>query len=120
MAFEPSNEFEKSLVRASTDAAHRPQFYRDLLASEIFIMQPLSPEPPLGKRIIEKGEQLKLVTLRNGDKTVVPFFSSLARLKSMLKDREEMGYLALKADAFFKITKGAQLVLNPGSDYGKE
>jgi hypothetical protein len=35
MAFEPENDLERSLIRAAVDAAHRPQFYRDFIASEI-------------------------------------------------------------------------------------
>ncbi len=51
-------------------------------------------------------------------KSYLPVFSSLSRLQSVL--REEAGYLALNAIEFMKITQGADFILNPGSDYGKE
>jgi hypothetical protein len=34
--------------------------------------------------------------------------------------REEVGYLALNAIELMKITQGAEFILNPGADFGKE
>ena len=69
MSAKPTNPLEESLVKAALDPAHRPQFYRDLLASDIYVIQ--EGPPP---------------------------------------DRPGL----------FRITVGADVVLNPGWDHGKE
>lgn len=106
--FEPQNDLERSLMAATSDPAARPQFYRDLAASELFV--------------IDDGSDLEQHQLRvrnvdwNGE-SYLPVFSSLPRLQAMIQ--EEVGYIALKAMDLMNITRGARLLLNPGSDYGK-
>ena len=39
MAFDPINDLERSLVKAATDVAHRPQFYRDFVGADVFVIQ---------------------------------------------------------------------------------
>lgn len=51
MTFEPQNELERSLVRASSDPAHRPQFYRLLAESDLFVIQEGVPPPATHQRI---------------------------------------------------------------------
>jgi hypothetical protein len=36
--FTPANDLEETLVRAATDPKARPEFYRRLLAAELFLL----------------------------------------------------------------------------------
>lgn len=49
---------------------------------------------------------------------MIPFFTSLDTLKQGIA--EECSYLALPARSLFEMTQGAELVLDPGSEFGKE
>ena len=51
-------------------------------------------------------------------KTYLPVFTSLPRLQAVLPDKAT--YLRLNARELLKLTRGAALLLNPGSAYGKE
>jgi len=118
MAFDPINDLERSLVKAATDPAHRPQFYRDFVGADIFVVQ-RGPAPVAEEhRALSKGETLELITCEHEGKTVLPIFSSLPRLQVFIK--KEACYLAMKASDFLQVTQGTTLMLNPGSDYGKE
>ena len=118
MSAKPTNRLEESLVKAALDPAHRPQFYRDLLASDIYVIQEGPPPDRPGHRVLPAGELLKIRTLSFNGKQYVPIFSSRAALQAALS--EEAAYLALNAAEFFRITAGADVVLNPGWDHGKE
>ena len=118
MAFVPQNELERSLLRASTDPAHRPQFYRDFVASQIFVINHGEPLASEGKTTLEAGSSLRLQAIELDGRPHLPIFSSLERLQATL--REAASYIALNAREFLEITRGAELVLNPGSECGKE
>jgi hypothetical protein len=105
---EPLNPLERSLVAAATDPAARPQFYRDLASSDLFVIQ--EPDTP--------PQQLNIRPIEVNGHDCLPVFSSLGRLQRFI-DRE-VGYAGMNALEFMKITRGAHLLLNPGSDYGKE
>lgn len=116
--FTPENELEKSLMKAATDPAHRPQFYKDFINSEIFVIRhgPL-PEKE-GRTVLKEGMQLQIQPIEINEKTYLPIFSSVTRLRDTIQ--KEVGFLGLNALEFLKITRGADLMLNPGSAYGKE
>jgi hypothetical protein len=120
MSFDPQNPLEASLVRASADPAHRPQFYRDLLDADIFIIQPAPAEPRdgAGRAVVPEGESIGIAAMEREGKPRLPIFSSLPRLQAALTG--PASYLRLGARAFLEMTAGADLVLNPGSEYGKE
>ena len=105
--FEPQNDLERSLVAATTDPAARPQFYRDLAASVLFVIH---DGPPV-------ENQLSVRNLEFNGESYLPVFSSLPRLQAMIQ--EETGYVSMNALDLMKVTRGARLVLNPGSEYGK-
>jgi len=105
-------------MAASTDAAHRPQFYGDFLKSEILVIQHGVPAAAPQRITIAAGEKLALMTWEKEGRRLIPIFSSLERLQSFAKKPET--YLAMNAEALLRITAGADLLLNPGSTYGKE
>jgi hypothetical protein len=118
MTFEPQNDLERSLMRASSDPAHRPRFYRDFTESQIFVINHGEPLAGDGETTLEEGRSLRLQAVELNGKPYLPIFSSLPRLQVVLTGPSS--YVALNALQFLEITRGADLVLNPGSDFGKE
>lgn len=111
-------QLESAVAIAAKDPATRPEFYRILLASEIYVLGS-SDMPDDGCHSLPAGSSLSLVTWKKADgTTVVPFFASLEALRRLLK--EPTPYVTMPARAFFEMTKGATLVLNPSSEYEKE
>jgi hypothetical protein len=115
--FEPQNELERSLMQAASEPAHRPQFYRDFLASEIYVL-PVGDLPETKDGIVQSDTTLALQHIEANGKSCLPFFSSVPRLQAVI--REERKFLKMAVRPFLEMTKGATLLLNPGSDYGKE
>lgn len=119
MSFEPQNDLERSLVRAATDPAHRPQFYRDFTASDIFIIQHGARPPERhGETVLNEGAHVQIRNIEHNGKLHIPIFSSLERLRVLLTG--EAAYLGINALEFLRMTKDTPLLLNPGSSYGKE
>ncbi|HEX2951687.1 MAG TPA: enhanced serine sensitivity protein SseB C-terminal domain-containing protein [Armatimonadota bacterium] len=116
--FRPENRLEVSLMKAATDPSHKPQFYRDLVDSDIFIIHKNAMPGSNGQIELPKGYTLKIRRTTINGKPYLPIFSSLTRLQCFVQ--EETTYLTLNALNFMEITQGADLVLNPTSDYGKE
>ncbi len=116
--FEPVNNLEKSLMTAATNPASRPQFYRDLLEADILVIQYGESNLDIQNDVLQQGAELKIQHIERDGLAWLPIFSSLPRLRQFI--RSESTYLQFKARDFFEITRGAYVVLNPGSDYGKE
>jgi hypothetical protein len=105
-------------MQASSDPAHRPQFYKDLAASDLFIIQEGPSLEQGGRTVLKEGYSLQVRNIDWNGKPYIPVFSSLPRLQAVV--RSEVSYIALNALEFMKITRGADLILNPGSEFGKE
>ena len=118
MAFEPSNPLEESMLRASKDAAHRPQFYKDFLSAPIFVIQAGPVPEKAGMTKLEAGQTVSFPNMEKNGKSYIPIFTSLQELRRALKS--EAAYLSLNAREFLTLTKGADLLLNPMSELGKE
>ncbi|MBE9115424.1 enhanced serine sensitivity protein SseB C-terminal domain-containing protein [Lusitaniella coriacea LEGE 07157] len=105
---EPQNELDNSLAKAAIDPAHRPQFYRDFLQSNIYFIKESSTSE----------REFRIQPIEIEEKSYLPIFSSLDRLQEAVNG--EIGYIAINAREFLEIIEGAEVVLNPASDYGKE
>ena len=116
--FEPVNPLEKSLMNAATNPADRPQFYRDLLKSEIYLINHNRDQLHIQNNVLQQGTQLNIQSFERDGKTWLPIFSSLERLEQFI--RSDSSYLQLHARDFFEITRGAYVILNPNFQYGKE
>lgn len=118
MGFVPENELERSLMRAAADPAHRPQFYRDLVRSQIFLVsdRPL-PAAMTGSVTLSEATELQIRNIEHEGVAYVPIFSSVLRLRMTIT--EDVTSIGTNAGEFLKITRGSALWLNPGSDYGK-
>lgn len=119
MSFEPQNDLERSLIKAATDPAHRPQFYRDFMESDIFIIQHGEQPPEEHRRVVmEEGKTIQIRNIEHNGKPHIPIFSSLETLRAALTG--EVAYLGINALELLRMIKGTPLLLNPGSHYGKE
>src|SRR3954465_5364160 len=119
MPFVPENELERALVRAVEDPAAAPDFYRLLLSSELLVLGSVEGhESATDAFSVAPGSNVKLVTgLKDGGQ-YLPLFSSLARMQDYVK--EESKFLRVNGRALLDLTRGAPIVLNPASEYGKE
>lgn len=112
------NQLELALRLAADEPAHRPDFYKALLDSTVFILGH-SDGSNLGERTLEAEEKVSIQNwVREDGSPVIPFFSSLHSLQKAIE--EEVTYMALPSKSLFAMTKGATLVLNPKLAYGKE
>lgn len=118
MAFTAENALEAALIKAADDPAYRPQFYRDFCAADIFFIQH-GKEPPAtaGQTTLEAGTSVQIQSIEYEGLPYIPIFTSLPRLQLVLSS--EVAYMAMNAKAFMEMTQGANLALNPGSEYGK-
>ncbi|MFN9717937.1 MAG: enhanced serine sensitivity protein SseB C-terminal domain-containing protein [Planctomycetota bacterium] len=116
--FEPQNDLEHSLMRAATDPSQRPQFYRDLLAADIYLINVGGESLDIQDGVLSEGSNVQMQSWRRDGEDWLPIFSSLPRLQECLQT--ESTYLQLNAKSFFEITRGAHVILNPNLDYGKE
>lgn len=117
MTFQPENKLEISLMKAATEPEHRPQFIRDLVESKLFIIQH-GDQQPAHERVLEEGYQLLLGNIEANGKKYIPVFSSLKRLQMFIN--QEVTYMGINTLDLFNVIKGADVILNPGADYGKE
>jgi hypothetical protein len=113
-----ASPLERALRLAATDPAARPDFYRQLLEAEVFVIGEPRAHPDAAWTA-QPGESIALQHWGKPDgTTVLPFFSSLEALQRAVD--QEVTYYQLPARALLEMTQGATLVLDPRSDYGKE
>jgi hypothetical protein len=119
MPFISENELERALVEAVKSPASAPDFYRLLLESDLLVLGTVDgQEDASDKFTLAPGGKINLVTgVKNGG-TFLPVFSSLPRMQEYVK--RESKYLRVNGRALFDLTRGAQVTLNPASEYGKE
>jgi type III secretion system (T3SS) SseB-like protein len=112
------NPLEIALAHAANEPASRPEFYRLLLESEIYVIG-YTDLPGQGQRTLPVGARLSITHWEKRDGTsFIPFFTSIEALRRALK--EEARFVAMPARNFFEITRGATLVLNLASSHYKE
>ena len=119
--FEPENDIERLLVRASSEPSARAAFTRALMDAQIFLVLvpegPIEPQPDGGIKVPE-GTKLTLPSASRGEVKLLPFFTSPLRAHTWFKG-EHVVTPDRTRDLFGRYS-GAPFVLNPASDYGKE
>jgi hypothetical protein len=119
MAFAAQNALEEALLRAASDPAFRPKFYKELEKADLFIIQESLPGEVPGPRVLKAGEQLRIFPLEWNAKSYLPVFSSPLRIKAFAP-QSDFAFMGINAMALLKMTRGAEMLLNPGSEIGKE
>jgi len=116
-SFVPENAVEHALVRAASDPDARRLFEETLIASEVFVIGDAQGGESGWKRF-ERGDSVSLMAVAIGpNETAAAFFSSLRRLVAFTG--REGGYLKIAFRDLLGLTRGDNLILNPGSEYGK-
>jgi hypothetical protein len=111
------NPLERALRLAAKDAANRPDFYRLLFQSQVFVVDDAAQTED-GDRQMTAGESISIQKWDQPDGTsVIPFFTSHAALEHAVEG--EASCLRLPARELFEHTRGSTLVLNPNHKYGK-
>ncbi|WP_430409624.1 SseB family protein [Kordia sp.] len=113
----PENELEKVFKEATTNVEARDAFYMKLLWNDLYVITNESNAFQEGAQILEENVSLELQTFENG---YIPVFTSANRIFDKGIVKEKVPYVAMKGQDLFKITKGANLILNPYSEYHKE
>ncbi len=102
------NDLEFALQRAADEPAARPEFYKLLVESTIYILGDTDYADE-GGFVIPTGAKFEIMNWQRQDGSkVIPFFTSVSALQKAIE--KEQTYLALPARSFFEITQGASLV----------
>jgi hypothetical protein len=120
--FEPENDIERLLMRASAEPAERPGFARALMDAQIFVVLvsdggPIVPGPD-GQVTIPAGTKLTLPNAMRGEERLIPFFTAPSRAGAWFKDDHIVA--PDRTRDLFERYPDLPFLLNPGSDYGKE
>jgi hypothetical protein len=118
MPFISENKLEEALVAVVKNPATAPNFYRLLLESDLLILGTVnSQQAPTEKFHAKAGSSFDFVPGERNRQKFLPIFSSLTRMQAYVK--QESKYLSIKGRDLLEITRGAPIVLNPDSEYGK-
>ena len=119
MPFISENELEQALVKAAKDPAAAPDFYRLLLESNLLVMGTAEGmENAREEFALSRGGKLNLISGLKGGAQYLPVFSSMSRMQEFVK--QETKFLSIRGRDLLDITRGAPVILNPASEYGKE
>ena len=118
MDFAPENDLEGALVAAATSPEARPRFYRVLAESQLFVIDENPAGGAVGRQTLGKGMTLQIRPMEIDGVPHLPCFSSATRIRHIVKT--QVRYVAMKAGDLFALVGPVALVLNPGSEYGKQ
>jgi hypothetical protein len=119
MLFIPENELEQALVKAVKIPSTAPDFYRLLLESDLLVLGTAEGQENATESFsLAPGSNLRLVTGLKDGHPYLPVFSSVLRMQDFVK--QESKYLSINGRALLDLTRGAPVILNPASEYGKE
>lgn len=118
--FEPENELEVALIRASRDPNYELEFYKIFLESEIFVL--INRELPSEERmfIVTEKTEIEFIAIKIGEKACLPIFSSLTRLNKYIGNNKATYIKIGTKDLLESIDPSLTLMLNLNSAYGKE
>ncbi len=108
---EEPNPLERALSRASREPALLPEFYRQLLRSEIYLLGSRSDEEVDGGR-----QALTLIQWETeGGERIIPVFTSLEALRRSVDVEDDV--LCMGVSQFLTLGTSLPLVLDPMSDH---
>jgi SseB protein C-terminal domain/SseB protein N-terminal domain len=117
--FFPENRLEALLMQAANDAGIRPEFYKELLVTDLIVLI-MPGNHPHGTYVAQEGETLSIKSINVEGRKLIPVFTSERRLREYIKAQDNLAQL--NGRVLFSMI-GAQnngIVLNPASSYGKE
>jgi hypothetical protein len=117
--FFPENRLEALLIQAANDPGARPEFYKELLVSDLYVLI-VSGDRPYGTQVAQEGERLSIKGITLNGRKLIPVFTSERRLREFIHEEESLA--KLDGQALFSMIAAQHdgIVLNPASSYGKE
>lgn len=110
------NALERMLRIATTEPGRRPEFYRLLLESDVYV---LTTQRPPGQNIVPADSDLAIVEFECEDGTwVVPFFSSLGMARHGAPG--EKAAVIMRGRELFKMFPQRILLLNLNCPFGRQ
>jgi hypothetical protein len=111
-----SDNIENLIEKAASEPGLRPKFYKALLDSELIVLTN-EHSGDEGIKTLEKDTTLKIISMKDGK---IPVFTSTDRIFDKKVIQKEVPFVGMNGRSLFETTKGATLMLNPFSDFGKE
>jgi len=116
--FEPVNPLEALMQAAASDPTKIPDFYRELLESEIYILTPEAKLEPGRRRKLKFREKINVAMVEFKGMKWHPAFTAPKRISAYLKEPETC--LGAKARNLFELLPpGSNFWLNPQSECQK-
>jgi hypothetical protein len=111
-----ADSFEDLLKKAATDPSSRAEFVKRILTEDLVVLTGNKFEGEAGLIRMEVGAKISIFSY--ADKRI-PIFTSPERIfdKGLFKGNPQ--YFQAQGADIFELLKGANLILNPYSDYGK-
>jgi len=106
---------ETLLQKAATEPAFRAEFTKRLMTDQLIIITEGSDRE--GSHILEQDTSINIVALNDGR---IPVFTSNDRIFDQGVIKEQVHFTQMKGADLFEMTRGATLVINPFSQYGKD
>ncbi|MFI5139002.1 MAG: enhanced serine sensitivity protein SseB C-terminal domain-containing protein [Sphingobacteriales bacterium] len=110
------HSFEELLKKAADEPAYRAEFIKRILTEKLAVITK-GPSGPEGYSIAQKDTLINIFTFPDGR---IPIFTSVDRIFDKGIIKEQVNFLECKGEDLFNLVKGAKLIMNPYSDYGKE
>jgi len=107
---------EDLLQNAATKPEYRPELYKRLLSDKLVVITTDNGRPD-GEWVAKENTTVNIVSLADGK---IPVFTSEQKIFDKGIVKEQVRFLELRGEDLFHTTRGATLILNPYSDYGKE
>jgi SseB protein C-terminal domain/SseB protein N-terminal domain len=117
--FFPENRLEALLMQAAKDPGTRPEFYKELLATDLFVLI-IPGNHPHGRYVAQEGDTLSIKGINVEDRKLIPVFTSERRLREYIQAQDNQA--KLNGHALFSMIAAMNdgIVLNPGASFGKE
>lgn len=108
--FIPENDLEDALMKAANDPSNAPAFYRQFSDGVVYFIQQQVAS--------DDGNAVGIASMEVNGTRYLPIFTSVLRIQQAIDD--EVTYAGVNGIEFLRMTAGSPVLLNPGSDYGKE
>lgn len=108
--FVAENDLEDALMKAAKDPVNAPAFYREFIDGVVYFIQQQVAS--------DDGNTVGIASIDVDGTNYLPIFTSVSRIQKMID--HEVTYAGVNGKEFLRMTAGAPILLNPGSDYGKE
>jgi len=117
--FFPENKLEALLMQAAKDPGARPEFYKELLAIDLFVLIDPGNRPP-GTYVAQSEDTLSMKGININGRKLIPVFTSERRLREYIQAQDNLAML--NGHVLFSMIAAEKngVVLNPASSYGKE